>query len=282
MKRDYIVSLFLNSGALLQSFFEIYRSSQIYGKGNQFPLDIIESRRNKVEKLMGKLIAVVDDEKKIRDLVKSYLENEGFTVVEAEDGAAAVQLVEKHAVDLILLDVMMPNLNGLQALAKIRLLSEKMPVIMLTAKTEEIDKLLGLEMGADDYITKPFSMRELAARIRTVLRRSTPDEKVEQDEWLRRGEIEINLSTYEAKVNNELLNLTPTEYKILVTLAQKPGRVYSRLQLMNNVMGEAFINYERSIDTHVSNLRKKVEKDPAHPNYIHTVYGIGYRFGDKK
>ncbi|WP_318505693.1 response regulator transcription factor [Bacillus sp. T3] len=231
---------------------------------------------------MGKLIAVVDDEKKIRDLVKSYLENEGFTVVEAEDGAAAVQLVEKHAVDLILLDVMMPNLNGLQALAKIRLLSEKMPVIMLTAKTEEIDKLLGLEMGADDYITKPFSMRELAARIRTVLRRSTPDEKVEQDEWLRRGEIEINLSTYEAKVNNELLNLTPTEYKILVTLAQKPGRVYSRLQLMNNVMGEAFINYERSIDTHVSNLRKKVEKDPAHPNYIHTVYGIGYRFGDKK
>jgi len=231
---------------------------------------------------MGKMIAVVDDEKKIRGMVKSYLENEGFTVVEAEDGAAAVELVEKHAVDLILLDVMMPNLNGLQALAKIRLLSEKMPVIMLTAKTEEIDKLLGLEMGADDYITKPFSMRELAARIRTVLRRSTPDEKIEQDEWLRRGEIEINLSTYEVKVNNELLNLTPTEYKILVTLAQKPGRVYSRLQLMNNVMGEAFINYERSIDTHVSNLRKKVEKDPAHPNYIHTVYGIGYRFGDKK
>lgn len=231
---------------------------------------------------MGKMIAVVDDEKKIRDMVKSYLENEGFSVVEAEDGAAAVQLVEKHEVDLILLDVMMPNMNGLQALAKIRLLSEKMPVIMLTAKTEEIDKLLGLEMGADDYITKPFSMRELAARIRTVLRRSTPDEKVEQDEWLRRGEIEINLSTYEVKVDNEHLNLTPTEYKILVTLAQKPGRVFSRLQLMNNVMGEAFINYERSIDTHVSNLRKKVEKDPAHPNYIHTVYGIGYRFGDKK
>lgn len=231
---------------------------------------------------MGKIIAIVDDEKKIRDMVKSYLENEGFSVVEAEDGAAAVQLVEKHEVDLILLDVMMPNMNGLQALAKIRLLSEKMPVIMLTAKTEEIDKLLGLEMGADDYITKPFSMRELAARIRTVLRRSTADEKVEQDEWLRRGEIEINLSTYEVKVDNEHLNLTPTEYKILVTLAQKPGRVFSRLQLMNNVMGEAFINYERSIDTHVSNLRKKVEKDPAHPNYIHTVYGIGYRFGDKK
>lgn len=232
---------------------------------------------------LGKVIVVVDDEQKIREMIGSYLHNEGFETLEAEDGVAAVKLVEDYEVDLVLLDVMMPNMDGLQALREIRMISRKMPVIMLTARTEELDKLLGLEMGADDYITKPFSMRELAARMRAVLRRSAPDEELEeQDEVLKRGSIEVNLSTYEVKVDQETLSLTPTEYKILVTLAQKPGRVYSRLQLMNSVMGEAFVNYERSIDTHVSNLRKKVEKDPAHPEYIHTVYGIGYRFGDKK
>lgn len=232
---------------------------------------------------MAKVIAVVDDEEKIRDTIKAFLINEGFTVVDAENGEAAIQLVKNQSVDLVILDVMMPIMDGLQALREIRMISKKMPVIMLTAKTEEIDKLLGLEMGADDYITKPFSMRELVARIRTVLRRSSPEEEREVlDELLQRGDIEINLSTYEVKVREELLNLTPTEYKILVTLAQKPGRVYSRLQLMNSVMGEAYLNYERSIDTHVSNLRKKVESDPAHPEYIHTVYGIGYRFGKKQ
>jgi DNA-binding response OmpR family regulator len=231
---------------------------------------------------VGKVIAVVDDEVKIREMVKTFLQNDGFETVEAQDGEAAVELVENHKVDLILLDVMMPNKDGLQALRDIRVHHKKLPVIMLTAKSEEIDKLLGLEMGADDYITKPFSMRELTARIRAVLRRCTFDENEEIDEILFRDEIEINLTTYEVKINSEILNLTPTEYKILVTLAKKPGRVYSRLQLMNSVMGEAYVNYERSIDTHVSNLRKKVEKDPANPKYIHTVYGIGYRFGEKK
>lgn len=232
---------------------------------------------------VGKLVAVVDDEKKIRETIHSYLNNEGYEIIEADDGQGAVQLVENHDIDLVLLDVMMPNKDGFQALREIRTIRKKIPVIMLTAKSEEIDKLLGLEMGADDYITKPFSMRELTARIKAVLRRSNADDdQEEQDEVLTRGSIEINLTTYEVKVNNLALNLTPTEYKILVTLAQKPGRVYSRLQLMNSVMGEAFVNYERSIDTHVSNLRRKVEKDPSHPEYIHTVYGIGYRFGDKK
>ena len=231
---------------------------------------------------MSKIIAVVDDEVKIRDMVKTYLQSEGFETLEAEDGTAAVQLVENHEVDLMLLDVMMPQKDGFQTLRDIRLKQKKLPVIMLTAKSEEIDKLLGLEMGADDYITKPFSIRELAARIRAVLRRSSTDDNMEADEVLVRDEIIINLTTYEVKVEGEFLNLTPTEYKILVTLARKPGRVYSRLQLMDSVMGEAFVLYERSIDTHVSNLRKKVENDPAHPKYIHTVYGIGYRFGEKK
>jgi DNA-binding response OmpR family regulator len=232
---------------------------------------------------VGKVIAVVDDEVKIREMIKSYLHNEGYETIEAEDGVAAVQLIENNKVDLVLLDVMMPKKDGFQVLRELRMINRKIPVIMLTAKSDEIDKLLGLEMGADDYITKPFSLRELAARMRAVLRRSSPEENsVEEDEILARGDIEINLTTYEVSVNYELLNLTPTEYKILVTLAQKPGRVYSRLQLMDSVMGEAFINYDRSIDTHVSNLRKKVEKDPTHPRYIHTVYGIGYRFGGKK
>ena len=232
---------------------------------------------------MGKVIAVVDDEVKIREMIKSYLHNEGYETIEAEDGVAAVQLIENNKVDLVLLDVMMPKKDGFQVLRELRMINRKIPVIMLTAKSDEIDKLLGLEMGADDYITKPFSLRELAARMRAVLRRSSPDENsVEADEVLARGDIEINLTTYEVSVNYQPLNLTPTEYKILVTLAQKPGRVYSRLQLMDSVMGEAFINYDRSIDTHVSNLRKKVEKDPTHPRYIHTVYGIGYRFGETK
>lgn len=232
---------------------------------------------------MDQIIAIVDDEIKIRDMVRTYLENEGFKTVEAADGVEAVDLMDNDKVDLILLDVMMPRKDGLQALRDIRINHKHVPVIMLTAKSEEIDKLLGLEMGADDYITKPFSLRELSARIRAVLRRSSLNaDNLEADELLLRDEITINLSTYEAWLNAEILNLTPTEYKILVTLARKPGRVYSRLQLMNSAMGEEYVNYERSIDTHVSNLRKKIEKDPAHPKYIHTVYGIGYRFGDKK
>jgi DNA-binding response OmpR family regulator len=180
---------------------------------------------------VGKVIAVVDDEAKIREMVKAYLHNEGFDTVEAADGEAVVQLVENQEVDLILLDVMMPNKDGLQALRDIRLKHKKLPVIMLTARSEEIDKILGLEMGADDYITKPFSMRELTARIRAVFRRCSTDEVCDEiDEILIREDIEINLTTYEVKVDGELLNLTPTEYKILVTLARKPGRVYSRLQ----------------------------------------------------
>jgi DNA-binding response OmpR family regulator len=232
---------------------------------------------------MNQIIAIVDDERKIRDMVRTFLQNEGFKTVEADDGEEAVHLMANEKVDLLLLDVMMPHKDGLQALREIRSNQRQVPVIMLTAKSDEIDKLLGLEMGADDYITKPFSLRELAARIRAVLRRSSSDSgNPEEDEILIRDEIEINLTTYEVKVNEEFLNLTPTEYKILVTLARKPGRVYSRLQLMNSAMGEEYVNYERSIDTHVSNLRKKIEKDPAHPKYIHTVYGIGYRFGEKK
>lgn len=233
---------------------------------------------------MGKVIAIVDDEEKIREIVKSYLINEGFQVVEAADGDQAVKLVQQNPdIHLVLLDIMMPNKDGYQVLREIRSFRKKIPVILLTAKSDEIDKLLGLELGADDYITKPFSMRELAARIRAVFRRiSLESEDKEEEQILNRGDIMIDSANYEVIVNETPVSLTPTEFKILVTLAKKPGRVFSRLQLIQIVMGDAYINYERSIDTHVSNLRKKIEKDHANPKYIHTVYGIGYRFGEKR
>lgn len=233
---------------------------------------------------MGKVIAIVDDEEKIREIVKSYLINEGFQVVEAADGDQAVKLVQQNPdIHLVLLDIMMPNKDGYQVLREIRSFRKKIPVILLTAKSDEIDKLLGLELGADDYITKPFSMRELVARIRAVFRRiSLESEDKEEEQILNRGDIMIDSANYEVIVNETPVSLTPTEFKILVTLAKKPGRVFSRLQLIQIVMGDAYINYERSIDTHVSNLRKKIEKDHANPKYIHTVYGIGYRFGEKR
>lgn len=230
---------------------------------------------------MEKKVAIIDDEEQIRNMVKQYLENEGFQTVEGRDGDEAIRIVEKGGVDLVLLDVMMPKRDGFEALREIRKNHRRLPVIMLTAKTEEIDKLLGLGLGADDYLTKPFSLRELVARMKAVLRRSGTDFDKEEDDILRRGNMTMNLSTYEVRVNGELVNLTPTEFKILMALAEKPGRVLSRLQLMTRAMGEAYVNYERSIDTHVSNLRKKIEKNPADPEYIQTVYGIGYKFGEK-
>ncbi len=231
---------------------------------------------------MQKTILVVDDEIKIRDMIRQYLHNEGYNIIEASNGYEALDKLKVNKTDLIILDLMMPGMDGFQTLRDIRINHKKMPVIMLTAKTEEIDKLLGLEMGADDYITKPFSLRELVARIKSVLRRTTYEEDDTMDselETITRGVVKIFPSEYDAYVNEKKINLTPTEFKILLALAKKPGRVFSRLQLMNIAMGEAYINYERSIDTHVSNLRRKIEEDPANPKYIITVYGIGYRFG---
>ncbi|WP_458414157.1 response regulator transcription factor [Schinkia sp. CFF1] len=228
---------------------------------------------------MAKKVLVVDDEEKIREMISSYLKNEGYETLEAADGKNAVDYVNSEQIDIVLLDIMMPEMDGYEALKEIHMIQKNTPVIMLTAKTDEIDKIVGLELGADDYITKPFSLRELTARMKAVLRRTNADHEDHDDEVLIRGDMSINLSTYEVFIDGKKVNLTPTEFKILVTLAQKPGRVYSRMQLMNVAFGEAYANYERSIDTHVSNLRRKVEEDPHNPNYIHTLYGIGYRFG---
>lgn len=226
---------------------------------------------------MSKKILIVDDEDKIRDLVNKYLVNEGYEVIEASDGYRALELADSEKPDLIVLDWLLPGISGLDVCRQIRQKSD-VPIIMLTARTEEIDKLLGLELGADDYITKPFSLRELTARIRVVLRRVDPGGETKTSSVKIDG-LEINLDRHEVWSNGKSIALTPTEFKMLGVLVSNPGRVYSRLQLLDAVFGYAYEGYERSIDTHISNLRKKIEPDPSNPRYILTVYGMGYRFG---
>ncbi len=228
---------------------------------------------------MTKKILVVDDEIKIREMVKNYLEKEGFDVVQAADGLEALEVLEIEKPDLMVLDWLLPGKSGLEICRQVRDESN-IPIIMLTAKTEEVDKLLGLELGADDYITKPFSLRELTARIRAVLRRAEPGDNKKTDSiHIKFDELEINLERHEVYLQGKSVSLTPTEFKILSILSSNPGRVYSRLQLLDAALGFSYEGYERSIDTHISNLRKKIEPDSANPRYILTVYGTGYRFG---
>lgn len=222
------------------------------------------------------LILLVEDEEKIKEMVASYLANEGFQVKTAATGPEALHLLEQHNFDLVVLDWMLPGLSGLEVCKQVRQKSD-VPIIMLTAKSEEVDKLLGLELGADDYITKPFSLRELAARIKVVLRRSKGQETSRHEE-LTIGDLYINFSTREVSIDKREIELTPTEFALLSVMARHPGRVFSRMQLLDLALGEAFLGYERSVDTHISNLRKKIEKDPANPEYILTVYGVGYKF----
>lgn len=226
---------------------------------------------------MKKTVMIVDDESELRSSISTFLQNEGYLTLNARNGNEALRLIEENKnIDIMLLDVMMPEKDGYETLRDLRMAKNGTPVILLTAKTDEVDKLLGLEIGADDYITKPFSLREVVARMKAVLRRTSEEQA--DDEWIEQVDIKINLSTYEVYVNGTKANLTPTEFKVLATLLEKPGRVYSRLQLMNIAVGEAFVNYERSIDTHMSNLRRKLSELGSSAS-IQTVYGIGYRFG---
>jgi DNA-binding response OmpR family regulator len=226
----------------------------------------------------GELILVADDEQRLTDVLREYLQAEGYRVLTAPDGETALELAWKHTPDLIVLDVMMPGRDGWSVCREIRSRSS-MPVIMLTARTEEDDKLLGLELGADDYLTKPFSVRELAARIKTVLRRTqgAADLRAPEDR-LTFDTLTIDLTTAEVTVAGDPVQLTSTEFKLLTTLARRPGRLFSRTQLMEVAMGGFYEGYERSIDTHISNLRKKIEPVPAEPRWILTVHGLGYKF----
>lgn len=229
-------------------------------------------------------ILVVDDEIKILNLIKNYLENEGFSVITADGGKKALELFEAEKPDLVVLDIMMPEVSGYDVCRKICSSSDT-PVIMLTARSEEVDKILGLELGADDYITKPFSLRELAARIRVVLRRLKRQDLQEKELGHGREDIleylglSLDLKKKSAVLEGKPLSLTPTEFKILAMLMGSPGVVFSRVQILEEVLGEYYEGYERSLDTHMSNLRKKLGDDPANPRYIKTVYGMGYKIG---
>ncbi len=225
-------------------------------------------------------ILIVEDETNIRANMAEFLQAEDFETVLAKDGEEAIALFEEKKVDLVILDLMLPKVDGLEVCKHIRRNSD-VPIIMVTARDEEIDKLLGLELGADDYITKPFSLRELKARIKAVLRRTkSGSAKGTADEVLSFGTLEVDLGRREVKQQGKIIDLTPSEYAILITLCQNIGRPYSRLQLLNATLGESYAGYERAIDTHVSNLRKKIEPNPQKPVYILTVYGLGYKFGD--
>ncbi|MBE2201920.1 MAG: response regulator transcription factor [Anaerolinea sp.] len=223
---------------------------------------------------MAKTILVVDDKESLRTLVKSYLTQEGFRVVTAANGREALFVARQEKPDLILLDLMMPELGGYDFMRVYRREAET-PIIILTAKLEEPDKVLGLEMGADDYVTKPFSMRELTARVRAVMRRTTKETAVA--DVLRVGELVLDRNGRSVKVNDQFVDLTPSEFDLLATFMAAPGRAFSRLDLLDRLQGTSFEGSERTIDVHIRNLRTKIEADPKNPRCVETVYGIGYR-----
>jgi two-component system alkaline phosphatase synthesis response regulator PhoP len=223
--------------------------------------------------MAGKKILVVDDDVKTVELVRLYLNRDGYRVITAYDGVEALRLARESHPDLIVLDLMLPGVNGLEICRTLRAESD-VPIIMLTAMTTDQDRLTGLELGADDYVTKPFSPRELAARVRAVLRR-LPGER--GPEKIEHGELTLNFLKYEAFLEGKPLNLTPVEFKLLGVLAREPGRVFSRAQIIEKAFGYDFDSFDRTIDVHILNLRRKIESDPRHPRYIKTVYGAGYK-----
>ena len=222
---------------------------------------------------MEAVILLVEDEKKLRDMVTTHLQQEGFIVAPAADGLEALRVWQDIKPDLLVLDLMLPQLSGWEVLKKIRQ-KDNTPVIVLTARADEVDKLLGLELGADDYMTKPFSPRELSARIKAVLRRSRP---VAQNLQTNFHNLRIDVEKMEVFVGEMLLQLTSTEFKILLLLADRPGQVFSRLQILERVFGDMYESYERTIDTHISNLRHKIEATGLSEVGIKTVYGVGYK-----
>jgi DNA-binding response OmpR family regulator len=224
-------------------------------------------------------ILVVDDDRKTVDLVRLYLEKDGYHVLCAYDGQQALELARARRPDLLVLDVMLPRLDGLDLCRILRAESE-LPVILLTARTTEDDKLLGLDLGADDYVTKPFSPRELLARIRAVLRRAGTEAAAGEPEEARFGRLVVNFPGREVRLDGRVVRLTPKEYRLLEILIKEPKRAFTRLELLERAFGYDYEGLERTVDVHLMNLRRKIEPDPAQPIYIQTVYGVGYKFGE--
>jgi DNA-binding response OmpR family regulator len=222
-------------------------------------------------------LLVVDDDKKIVDLVTAYLQRDGYRVLPAYDGLQALELARQKQPDLIVLDLMLPGIDGLDVCRVLRSEGNRVPIIMLTAKTLEEDRLAGLELGADDYVTKPFSPRELVARVRAVLRRAG-EGQANGPPQVRCGDLVVDFARHEARVRGEAVHLTPKEFRLLEVLVREPGRAFSRLELLDRVFGYDYEGLERTVDVHVMNLRRKIEPDPAAPTCIQTVFGVGYKF----
>lgn len=230
---------------------------------------------------MTKKILVVDDEPQIVKVLKGYLEKAGFQVITAGEGKAALSLFQREKPDFMILDLNLPGMDGLEICTTIRRESN-VPILMLTARVEEADRIIGLELGADDYVIKPFSPREVVTRVRTILRRAGT--QAPSGEVIRAGGLVIDLEKHMVTSDGTAVDLTPTEFDILVTLARHPRRVFSRLQIMEQAQGDAFEGYERTIDAHIKNIRLKLEANPKKPRYIQTVFGLGYKLdtGDEK
>lgn len=225
---------------------------------------------------MSKTILVVDDEARLVSLVKAYLEQGGFRVVTAKNGREALFIARQEKPDLILLDIMMPEMDGHEFL-RVHRQERATPIILLTAKVEEDDKIIGLELGADDYVTKPFSPRELLARVRAVLRRGSQSMDISSAR-LHVADVSLDLERFLVEVNGERIDLTRSEFDLLAILMGSPGRAFSRLDLLDRLQGTTFEGSERTVDVHIKNLRAKIEPNPRKPRYVETVYGVGYRF----
>lgn len=224
---------------------------------------------------MNRAILVVDDDRKIVDLVSLYLKRDGYAVLAAYDGRTALDVARRKQPDLVILDLLLPELDGRDVCRLLRAESQ-VPIIMLTARSTGDDKLLGLELGADDYLTKPFNPRELVARVRAVLRRAAPEPEPTED--LGFGDLVISFVRHEVSVQGRAVNLTPTEFRLLEALARNPGRAFSRAELLDRAFGYDYEGVERTIDVHIMNLRRKIEPEPGRPQWIVTVAGVGYRF----
>jgi len=222
-------------------------------------------------------VLVVEDELEIARVVRDYLQHAGFEVIVVGDGGSAVASVRSARPDLLVLDLGLPGTDGLDVAREVRRWSET-PIVMLTARGDESDRIVGLELGADDYVVKPFSPKELVARVRAVLRRTRATQR--GDEVIRVADVEIDTAKMRVTVAGEAVELTPTEFQLLAALAREPGRVFTRAQLLDAVHGVAIESYERAIDAHVKNLRRKIEPTPGSPRYVLTVHGVGYRFAD--
>jgi len=228
---------------------------------------------------MSRTILVVDDEPRIVELARDYLEHAGFRVITASEGRAALDVVRHDRPDLVVLDLGLPGLDGLDVTRELRR-DGSIPIVMVTARDDELDKLLGLELGADDYLTKPFSPRELVARVKAVLRRT--DQPTEPSDVMRVGELQLDVPRMRTELAGRSIDLTPTEFTLLATLARQPGRIFTRSQLLDALHGVAFESYERAIDSHIKNLRRRLETAPRQPRYVLTVYGVGYRLADDR